>query len=126
MINNASNLNAGDYCLVCKEYYLDFPSDFEQAVVIKRDEYDDNFYHVKLLKSNKILFVEDKSLLLVKKKSKLDLELIYNSKLEKGGSYNVTSENGTHLKASFYFDNKQEQEMAKKYAERYMKNYNLI
>lgn len=126
MVCDESCLNSGDYCLYCKDYCLDFPSNFERCVILIKDEIEENCYEVKLLDSNKVVHVNEKELILIKKKPVLEIELMYNSKSEIGGSYNVTSGNGTHLKASFYFDNNQEQQMAKKYAERYIRNFNLI
>ena len=62
----------------------------------------------------------------MKELPKYEMELMYNSHSEKGGSYNVTSHDGTHLKASFYFDNDDEKIMAERAASIFNESYGIF
>jgi hypothetical protein len=62
----------------------------------------------------------------VKELPKYEMELMYNSRSKKGGSYNVTSQDGTQLKASFYFDNEDEKVMAERAASIFNESYGIF
>lgn len=115
----------GDYCLWCKDIQTTMPSDFIPCIV-KGYNKEVGGVFVKELKNNDIITVAPENLIFVKELPKYETELMFNSQSKKGGSYNVTSHDGTHLKASFYFDDEDEKVMAERAASIFNESYGIF
>lgn len=115
----------GDYCLWCKDIQMTIPTEFIPCIV---KGYNKQLGAViaKELKSGDSVTIAPENLIFVKELPKYEMELMYNSRSEKGGSYNVTSQDGTHLKASFYFDNEDEKVMAERAASIFNESYGIF
>ena len=115
----------GDYCLWCKDIQTAMPSVFTPCIVTGYDEKIKAIL-VKELENNESIAVRKENLIFIKELSKFNTELMYNSPSKKGGSYNVTSHDGTRLKASFYFDNDEEKLMAERAASIFNESYGIF
>lgn len=109
----------GDYCLYCADINSNFPSKFHPCFVLYHQPNHHCEIVVKICETLEEKVVNFNNLIFIKKFDKNRIELMYNSKAEKGGSYNVTDNEGIRLVASFYFDD----EITKSIAESDVKNY---
>lgn len=109
----------GDYCLYCEDVSSNFPSNFLPCFVIRHQAEGDDEIFIKICETSEEMLVNFENLIFIKEIDKNQIELMYNSKAEKGGSYNVTDIEGIRLLASFYFDD----EITKTMAELDAKNY---
>ena len=115
----------GDYCLWCKDIQMTMPTEFIPCIV-KGYNKQLGAVIVKELKSGDSVTIAPENLIFVKELPKYEMELMYNSRSKKGGSYNVTSQDGTQLKASFYFDNEDEKVMAERAASIFNDSYGIF
>ena len=115
----------GDYCLWCKDIQMTMPTEFVPCIV-KGYNKELRAVIVKELKCGDFITVAPENLIFVKELPKYETELMFNSQSKKGGSYNVTSHDGTHLKASFYFDDEDEKVMAERAASIFNESYGIF
>lgn len=101
-----------DYCLYCKDMDSKIPSLFEPCFVMRNQRRPFEEVEIMLLKTEEIMNVDWGKLLLVKNAPKYVIDTMYNSSSKKGGSVNVTTEDGIRLVASFYFDDEEEKSIA--------------
>ena len=115
----------GDYCLYCVDINSNFPSKFHPCFVLQHQSNHNCGIVIKICETSEEKVVNFDNLIFIKKFDKNQIELMYNSKVEKGGSYNVTDINGIRLVASFYFDDEISKSMAESDAKNYIERNNV-
>ena len=101
-----------DYCLYCKDIDSKSPSSFEPCFVTKNQKRPFEDVEITIFKSEEKLKISWDKLILIKSSPRYEMEMMYNSSSKKGGSVNLTTENGVCLNAAFYFDNEKEKSIA--------------
>ena len=111
-MNKDGLFEMGDYCLFCCDISCNVPTKYQPCYVVEHQNHHDDFVSVKFLEDDRVVSVNKKNLILVKNNPSYEVELMYNSSAKKGGSINLTTDGGTHLRASFYFDNENDKKLA--------------
>lgn len=101
-----------DYCLYCKDIDSNTPSSFEPCYVTKNQKRPFEDVEIKIIKTEEEIKIAWDKLILIKSTPRYEMEIMYNSSSEKGGSVNLTTNNGVCLNAAFYFDNEREKRIA--------------